>query len=105
MHIPRLCYLERTPLAACRICAVELQDSDILVSACATAANEGMDIRTDSKRVRVARKEILKLLISLGHHDCPICDKAGECALQDLVHEYGLEDVPMTPPPQGPPPE
>ncbi|MCF8107351.1 MAG: (2Fe-2S)-binding protein, partial [Desulfohalobiaceae bacterium] len=106
VHIPTLCYLERTyPLAACRICVVELQDSDLLVPACATAANEGMDIRTDSKRVRAARAEVLKMLVSRGYHDCPVCDAGGECGLQDLVHEYGLENIPMTTPPQGPPPE
>ncbi len=106
VRIPTLCHLARTgPTATCRICVVELLDSDILVPACATPANAGMDVRTDSKRVKTARQEILRLLIARGHHDCPVCDQGGECTLQDLVHEYGLEHVPMTEPPRDSPPE
>ena len=106
VRVPTLCYLARTgPTAACRICVVELLDSDILVPACATPANAGMDVRTDSTRVTAARKEILRLLIARGHHDCPVCDQGGECTLQDLVHEYGVEHVPMSEPPRDLPPE
>lgn len=98
VSIPTLCHLKRAvPTATCRICVVELLGDDTLVPACSTPANAGMDIRTDSKRVNRARKDILQMLIGKGYHDCPVCDKGGECTLQDLVHDYGVEHVLMSP--------
>jgi predicted molibdopterin-dependent oxidoreductase YjgC len=56
-----------------------------------------MEVQTDSERVRQARKSILTMLIESGHHDCPVCDKGGECPLQDLAYEYGVTDIPVHP--------
>ena len=79
---------------------VEVNRGEELLPACSTPANAGMDILTHSDRVVQARREILSMLMHTGHHDCPICDKAGECDLQDLVYAYGVEHVPMTKRPQ-----
>jgi len=98
IDIPTLCYYQRSePIGSCRVCVVEVKGAPTLLPACATHANPDMDVQTDSSRVRQARKTILTMLIESGHHDCPVCDKAGECPLQDLAYEYGVIDVPVHP--------
>ncbi|NTW35154.1 MAG: molybdopterin-dependent oxidoreductase [Syntrophobacteraceae bacterium] len=91
IKIPTLCYHERlSPIASCGMCVVEISGMDEPVEACSTMVAEGMVITTDSDRLLGMRQEALKRL--LVHHplDCPICDKAGECMLQDQVFEYGV---------------
>lgn len=96
--IPTLCHYKRSePIGSCRVCVVEVKGAPTLLPACATHANPDMDVQTDSDRVRQARKTILTMLIESGHHDCPVCDKGGECPLQDLAYEYGVVDVPVHP--------
>jgi len=91
IRIPTLCYHERlNPIGSCRLCVVEISGNTEPVEACATPVTEGMGVTTSSDRLFGLRQESLKRL--LVHHplDCPICDKAGECVLQDLVFEYGI---------------
>ena len=96
--IPTLCSYKRSePIGSCRVCVVEVKGAPTLLPACATHANPDMEVQTDSLRVRQARKTILTMLIESGHHDCPVCDKGGECPLQDLAYEYGIMDVPVHP--------
>ncbi|SFM59119.1 4Fe-4S dicluster domain-containing protein [Thermodesulforhabdus norvegica] len=92
--IPTLCFHKRLePAGICGICAVEVEGNPEPVLACNTSVSEGMSIVTSSDKLTAMRREILKNL--LAHHpmDCPICDKAGECELQDLVYKYNVTGV------------
>jgi formate dehydrogenase alpha subunit len=90
IYIPHLCYDRRlTPYGSCRMCVVEAEGQRKLLASCSTPVTEGMDIKTDTPKLLKARRTVLELL--LVHHplDCPVCDKAGECELQDLAFRYG----------------
>jgi predicted molibdopterin-dependent oxidoreductase YjgC len=94
IRIPTLCFHERLkPIGSCGICVVEVDGNATPVSSCETAVSEGMSVTTQSERLLSIRQEVLKSI--LVHHplDCPICDKAGECLLQDLVYEHGITGV------------
>ncbi|MCK5421701.1 MAG: (2Fe-2S)-binding protein, partial [Deltaproteobacteria bacterium] len=94
VYVPTFCYHKRLmPFGACRMCVVEVEQmKGRLVPSCSTPATNGMVIHTNTAEVRKARKTLLELL--LVHHplDCPVCDKGGECKLQDLVYEYELTE-------------
>ncbi|MEW6095894.1 MAG: NADH-quinone oxidoreductase subunit NuoG [bacterium] len=92
-HIPTLCYDRRLlPFGACRICLVEVEGArQKFTPSCTTPATNGMVVKTISSDIIKARKTILELLLINHPLDCPVCDKAGECTLQDLVYEYGIE--------------
>lgn len=99
IKVPTLCYHERlNPIASCGMCYVEISGYSDPVQSCATPAAPGMDVITQSDVLTGMRKESLQRL--LLHHplDCPICDKAGECRLQDLVFEYGIHADELQPP-------
>jgi NADH-quinone oxidoreductase subunit G len=90
LYIPNLCYDKRLrPYGGCRLCVVEVEGQKRLFAACSSPAEEGMVVMTETPKLAKARKTVLELL--LVHHplDCPICDKAGECSLQDLAFKYG----------------
>ncbi len=90
IRIPNMCYDKRLrPYGGCRLCVVEAEGQPRLFAACSTPVAPGMVIKTDTPKLRKARQTVLELL--LIHHplDCPICDKAGECDLQDVAYEYG----------------
>jgi NADH-quinone oxidoreductase chain G len=90
IYIPNMCYDKRLkPYGGCRLCVVELEGQVRLFAACSTPAEEGMKVLTETPKLAKARRTVLELL--LVHHplDCPICDKAGECELQDLAFKYG----------------
>lgn len=92
IRIPTLCYLKGiNEIGACKMCVVEIEGRQNLVTSCNTKVLDGMSIFTASPKVISARKEVLHLI--LAHHDvrCIVCGKAGECQLQDLVREYGIE--------------
>ena len=92
VHIPTLCYLKgATPTGACRICLVEVAGARTLVAACSTPAAAGMEIQTNTGRVRAARRLNMELLLSSGTHDCLVCEASGRCKLQELAYEYGVE--------------
>jgi predicted molibdopterin-dependent oxidoreductase YjgC len=91
IKIPTMCYHERlNPIGSCRLCVVEINGYEEPVEACTIPVSEGMVVVTNSELLLSMRKDSLKRL--LLHHplDCPICDKAGECRLQDLVFEFGI---------------
>ncbi|KPK31626.1 MAG: hypothetical protein AMK70_12155 [Nitrospira bacterium SG8_35_1] len=93
IYIPNLCYDKRLrPYGGCRLCVVEVEGQARLFAACSSPAQDGMNIKTDTPKLRKYRQTVLELL--LIHHplDCPVCDKAGECDLQDLAYEYGKPD-------------
>ncbi|MEJ2683947.1 MAG: molybdopterin-dependent oxidoreductase, partial [Candidatus Sulfobium sp.] len=90
IHIPNMCYDKRLrPYGGCRLCVVEVEGQPRLFASCSTPAAPGMVVKTETPKLRKARQTVLELL--LIHHplDCPICDKAGECDLQDIAYEYG----------------
>lgn len=113
IKIPTMCWLPKTGHnKVCRICSVAVKGSDQLLPACATPANEGMTVETNSPEVRAVRKEILSLIIAEGRHDCYMrklpenqwpayqqaamgqrhreqpCPSDGRCRLQELALEY-----------------
>ena len=90
IEIPTFCYLKRLPpLASCRMCLVEIEGLRRLQPACATAVTDGMVVRTNTPLIDETRSSMLDMLLANHPLDCPICDKGGECELQDLVMAYG----------------
>jgi NADH-quinone oxidoreductase subunit G len=88
--IPAFCYYDGLSLqAACRMCLVEVEKTPKLQVACTLPVAEGMVVHTDSAQVRQARKGTLEFLLTNHPLDCPVCDKGGECELQDMVFRYG----------------
>jgi NADH-quinone oxidoreductase subunit G len=91
IHIPHLCYHPAfPPEGSCRMCLVEIEGYPKLELACSTVVKEDMKISTKSARVVEARKAVLEFLLAEHPLDCPICDKAGDCKLQDYYDEYGF---------------
>ncbi len=91
IDIPHFCYHPAfAPEGSCRMCLVEIEGLPKLELACSTTVREGQKVRTRSPRVVEARKAVLEFLLAEHPLDCPICDKAGECRLQDFYYEYGL---------------
>ncbi|HEY2351392.1 MAG TPA: NADH-quinone oxidoreductase subunit NuoG [Candidatus Acidoferrum sp.] len=91
-EVPSFCYYPGLALqAACRMCLVEVEKMPKLQTACTLVATEGMVVRTSTQQVRDARKYMLEFLLTNHPLDCPVCDKGGECELQDMVFRYGAE--------------
>src|ERR1700693_1809247 len=92
-EVPSFCYYPGLSLqAACRMCLVEVEKMPKLQTACTLVATEGMIVRTNTEQVRNARKYMLEFLLTNHPLDCPVCDKGGECELQDMVFRYGAEE-------------
>src|SRR5262245_4512428 len=90
IEIPAFCYYEGLTLqAACRMCLVEVEKMPKLMTACTLPVAEGMVVRTETPQVAQARKYTLEFLLTNHPLDCPVCDKGGECELQDMVFRYG----------------
>jgi NADH-quinone oxidoreductase subunit G len=88
--IPHYCYHPSLPSpAVCRMCLVEVEKAPKLLPACVTTVTEGQVVHTDSTGARKARTGVLELLLINHPLDCPICDQAGECELQDYVFQEG----------------
>lgn len=89
VHIPRYCYHPKLSVSGnCRMCLVEVEKSPKLLTACSTECAEGMVVRTDTEKVKAARRDVLEFLLINHPLDCPICDQAGECGLQDYYMEH-----------------
>ena len=94
IKIPTLCYLrEINEIGACRICVVEVKGAKALVAACVYPVNEGMEIYTQSERVRKSRRQTLQLLLSVHDKSCLTCSRSGACELQTLCKELGVDDA------------
>ncbi|GAB4534659.1 MAG: NADH-quinone oxidoreductase subunit NuoG [Thermodesulfovibrionia bacterium] len=92
IKIPTLCNHELLePYGGCRLCVVEVERMPKLMTSCTLMAADGMVIRTESEAITRARRSILEFLLINHPLDCPYCDKAGECELQDAVMRYGPE--------------
>jgi len=93
VDIPHFCYHPAfVPEGSCRLCLVEITGSAKLELSCSTVVREGMIVSTQSPGVQEARKSVLEFLLAEHPLDCPICDKAGECKLQDYYRDYGLTE-------------
>lgn len=90
IEIPTMCHYARlTPVGACRLCLVEIEKVRDLQPACATPVRPEMVVHTDTPETRKARAAQLEFLLTNHPLDCPICDKGGECDLQDQVFAFG----------------
>ena len=93
IEIPTLCYLkDMNEIGACRICMVEVKGARSLVTACVYPVNEGMEVFTNTERVRHSRKTTLELILSTHDKKCLSCVRSGNCELQALCKEFGVDD-------------
>ncbi len=93
IKIPTLCYLkEINEIGACRVCVVEVKGVRNLVASCVYPVQEGMEVFTNTPRVQKSRKMTLELLLSIHDKKCLSCDRNGNCELQALCKELGIED-------------
>jgi NADH dehydrogenase/NADH:ubiquinone oxidoreductase subunit G len=91
--IPTLCHHpELSPFGGCRLCLVEIKDSPKPVASCTTFAKEGMEVITTSPRLEKLRKTTLELILSDHPKDCMVCERAGDCKLQELAYFYGIRE-------------
>ncbi len=96
IEIPTYCYHPGLEVVGqCRICFVEIEGMPRLVTACSTPVQDGMVVHTASQRVRDARAAVMEFLLENHPLDCPVCDQAGECFLQDYSVEHGLDTTHM----------
>jgi bidirectional [NiFe] hydrogenase diaphorase subunit len=94
IYIPTLCHLEGLgDVSACRLCLVEVKGSNKLLPACVATVEEGMEVSTDTERLRKHRRTILELLFAERNHVCAVCVANGNCELQSLAREQGLTHV------------
>jgi NADH-quinone oxidoreductase subunit G len=91
VEIPVFCYEPKlgAPVGACRMCLVEVEGIPKLQTACSTAVKDGMSVVTSSDRVKQAQNAIVEFLLVNHPLDCPVCDKGGECPLQDITFGWG----------------
>lgn len=91
IEIPHFCWHEKLSVAGnCRMCLVEIEKMPKLAIACATQVAEGMVVKTMSDKVIKARQAVMEFLLINHPLDCPICDEAGECKLQDYSYKYSV---------------
>lgn len=95
VDIPTLCHDPRLePYGACRLCLVEVEGARGPMASCGTKVNDGMKIETHSEKIVKLRKFVLELLLTNHPLDCPVCEAAGDCRLQDYAYEYLVDMVP-----------
>ena len=88
--IPTFCYqADLIGIGSCRMCIVEIEGQQKLHASCVTPVMDGMKVLTETETVNAARASMLEFLLANHGLDCPVCDKGGECELQDLVYKYG----------------
>ncbi len=93
IKIPTLCYLKDiNAIGACRICVVEVKGARSLVAACVYPVNEGMEIFTNTPKVVESRRTTLELILSNHKKECLSCVRSGNCELQALCNEYGVDE-------------
>ena len=92
VDVPHYCWHPKLSIdGSCRLCQVEIEGVPKLQIACNTPVRDGMVIHTTNERVQRAREGVMELLLINHPLDCPICDQAGECKLQDYAYEWGVE--------------
>ncbi len=92
IHIPNLCYDQRLePAGSCRLCIVEIERVRGLPASCCMPVSDGMVVHTHTERVEAIRRTVIKLLLSDHPNDCLRCEANGDCRLQELAYEYGID--------------
>jgi NADH-quinone oxidoreductase subunit G len=91
IEIPVFCYEPKlgSPVGACRMCLVEIEGIPKLQTGCSTAVKDGMVVHTQTARVKEAQNSVVEFLLVNHPLDCPVCDKGGECPLQDITFGWG----------------
>src|SRR5919198_5403620 len=91
VEIPVFCYEPKLgdPVGACRMCLVEIEGIPKLQTACSTPVKDGMVVHTRTDRVKAAQEAVVEFLLINHPLDCPVCDKGGECPLQDISFGWG----------------
>ena len=91
VEIPVFCYEPKlgAPVGACRMCLVEIEGIPKLQTGCSTAVKDGMVVYTQTERVKTAQRSVVEFLLINHPLDCPVCDKGGECPLQDITFGWG----------------
>jgi NADH-quinone oxidoreductase subunit G len=91
VEIPYFCYEKRlgAPVGACRMCMVEVEGIPKLQTSCSTPVKDGMVVHTQTDRVKHAQNAVVEFLLVNHPLDCPVCDKGGECPLQDISYGWG----------------
>lgn len=94
--IPHLCYLKGiNEIAACRVCVVELEGKEKLITSCNNVAKEGMVIYTNSPKVRKHRRTTVELILSQHNCECVTCVRSGNCMLQKVANDLNIIDIPF----------
>lgn len=94
IYIPTLCWMEGlTPIGSCRMCVVEVEGNPKLLTACTTPAENGMKVHTKTEKLKQYRLQILELLFAGRNHFCMFCSQTGDCELQRLAIEHGMDRV------------
>lgn len=94
IFIPRICGLEGlSSVGACRLCLVEVKGSNKLLPSCVTAVEEGMDVTTNSDRLKNYRRMIVELLFTEGNHICSVCVSNGHCELQTMAQKLDVTHI------------
>lgn len=93
VHIPNLCYMKGMKgIGACRLCMVEVEGGKAPVIACNVKAKDGMNVSTDTERVKEVRKFVIDLILSMHPLDCMTCTKAGVCNLQQYAYDFEIKE-------------
>ena len=96
INIPTLCYLKDiNEIGACRLCLVEIKGARALQASCVSPVGEGMEVWTNNEKLRKARKLNLELILSNHNRECTSCVRSGNCELQQLCKEYGVDGYPF----------
>jgi predicted molibdopterin-dependent oxidoreductase YjgC len=94
VYVPTLCYHPKMPpYGGCRLCIVEIEKMRGLPPSCTTPATDGMVVSTHTDKLVQVRKTVLELLLAYGDHNCLLCERTGNCELQDLVYEHGIDRI------------
>ncbi len=94
VYVPTLCYHPKMPpYGGCRLCIVEIENMRGLPPSCTTPAMDGMIVHTHTDKLFDVRKTVLELLLAYGNHNCLYCEQIGNCELEKLVYEHGIETV------------
>ncbi|MEE8483840.1 MAG: molybdopterin-dependent oxidoreductase [Nitrospinota bacterium] len=91
VHIPTLCYHPKLkPMSSCRVCSVEVEGVDAPVMSCVTPAVDGMNVTSKSPALDKFRADMIRFILVNHPLDCPVCERSGECLLQDSTYDFGI---------------
>jgi predicted molibdopterin-dependent oxidoreductase YjgC len=94
IEIPTLCqHPKLTPFGGCRLCLVEVKGVPRPLTSCTTPVTQGMEVTTKTEALEGLRRTVLELILSDHPNDCMVCERAGDCALQELAYKYGLREI------------